>query len=187
MRRYVLAPVLVATAALLVGLGLLSFVKAVEEDLTALLYGAGLLGLAVMAGAVAVRLWSGRLPQPPLPAAYQRLGAAALSLAAAAGSLAALALAWWILAGAIDGEGGLHVTTVYSDRERVGLAAVGAIYAAGSVGLLVTGGLLAAFATTGRPPRPAPLAWSAVAVGVLVASGFFASLVLAGALRGDYP
>ena len=187
MRRYVLAPLLAATAGLLVALGLISFGEAVEEDATALLYGAALLALAAVAGAVAAGLWTGTLPQPPLPARARRLGAAGLSLAVWAGALAAAFLGWWNLASALEGEGGLEYTYTYTAAERVEVAAFGAVLGIGAAGLVIAGGVLAVFATTGRAPQPGPFAQSIAALGVLVAAAFFASLVLVAVLRGDYP
>jgi hypothetical protein len=174
-RRYVLAPVLAATSVLLAALAVVSVEAAVTSDATALLYAAGLLALAAVAFTSAGGLWAGRSWIAPRQSGGRRLLAGVVAIAAVCGALAALALGAWSVAIAIE-EGG--------DPEA---AAFGATLGLGAAGLVLAGLLLGAFATTGRVPRAGALAQSLAAFGVLVASGFFASLVLTAALRGDYP
>ena len=185
-RRFVLAPLLAAAATLLVALAAVSFAAAIEEDLTALLYGAGLLALAAVAGAIATGLFTGRLPVPPAPPWAKRILAFALALVALWGGLLAALFSVWIFAvyARVDPE---YSGDSISTGEQVAGVAVSILTASGAVGLLILCALLALFALTGRAGRPRAVAQSLTATGVLVAAAFLNWLVLSSALYGDYP
>ena len=184
-RRFVLAPLLAVTATLLVALALVSFGEAVEGDPTAALYGAGLLGVAALAAAVAVSLFTGSLPAGRGWA--PRLASAAVALPAAVGALAAGFLSLWSLTLAAGEEDGFESSLQYTARERAEWFGLGVFLAVGAVGLFVLSCLLAWFALSGKEQRPRAATQAVAAGGVLVAASFFAALVLNAVVGGDYP
>lgn len=167
-RRFVLAPLLAAAAALLLALALLSFAKGFDKDATAFLYGAGLLALAAIAGAFATALFTRWLP--PARARWRwRVAAAAVALA----SVPAAALSGWFAVWAFS-------------LLPEGLP-YGVVFGLGAAGLTVFGALLARSAVGAWAAGPRPWSQSLAAIGVLVTTGVFAALVLETAIRGDYP
>jgi hypothetical protein len=191
-RRFVLAPVLAVEAVVFAVLVALSLAAAVDEDPTALAYGAIFAVLGMLATLIAGALLGRRDAWDALPAWCRRVGLALFALAAAGAALISAGLSVFALEFATqhpdpyveDGDPCCTYPDTWGEIAAAG--AVGVALVAGAVGLTCAAALAACHAVmTGPGPRPRTQA--VAATGVAVALAFVAALVLNVVVAGEYP